>query len=102
LVEYALGTDPRVANPGGLGAVLRAPAMAEGVCELSFRRRPGVSGVVYALEHSADLSTWTAVDSGDCTEEVADCGGGLEEVTWRIGPPPGQPREFYRLRVSAE
>ncbi|HQF39355.1 MAG TPA: DNRLRE domain-containing protein [Opitutaceae bacterium] len=102
LIEYALGTDPRTANPGGLGGVLRSPAMAEGLFELSFRRRPGVSGVAYELERSADLSTWATVDAGDITEDAADCGCGLEEVTWRIVPTPGQPRGFYRLRVRAE
>ncbi len=102
LIEYALGTDPRTANPGGLGGVLRSPAMAEGVFELAFRRRPGVSGVAYELESSPDLSTWAPVDAGDITETVVDCGCGLEEVTWRIEPAPGQPRVFYRLRVRAE
>ncbi len=101
LIEYALGTAAKVADSGVLGRVLTGGTTAEGQLEFKFRRRPGVVGVGFQLEHSADLAGWAPLPEGDRTEAVVDCGCGLEEVTWRIGTPVGATRGFYRLSLAA-
>lgn len=102
LIEYALGTDPRTANPGGLGALLNGPVLDSSALAFAFRRRPGTVGVGFALEQSTDLANWSVVPAGGRTEEIVDCGCGLEEVVWRLVPASGQQRGFYRLRLAAE
>ncbi len=101
LFEYALGTEPRVGNPGALGQVLGCATAADGSLEFKFRRRPGTVGVGYRLEHSADLADWATLPEADRTEGILDCGCGLEEVTWRIAAPAGTARGFYRLGLAA-
>ncbi len=99
LFEYALGTDPNEAGSGLAGA-LRCANRGAGEVDLVFRRPTGTSGVTFALERSADLASWEAVPAADLTEAVVEVGGGLEEVAWRVQPPAGTARAFYRLKLE--
>lgn len=99
--EYALGTNPSAAASGLAGALQCATASG-GALELTFCRRTGTTGVGYTLERSFDLAAWTEIPATDRTEAVVADGGGLEDVVWQVQPLAGQPRAFYRLRLTAE
>ena len=102
LFEYALATDPNIAEAGGLAGVLQCAPSTSGAVDLTFGRRAGTTGVGYTLERSLDLATWTVVPATDRTEAVVSAGSGLEDVVWQVQPPAGEPRAFYRLRLTAQ
>jgi hypothetical protein len=102
LFEYALATDPNIADAGGLAGVLHCAPATGGAVDLAFGRRTGTSGVSYTLERSLDLATWTVVPTADRTEAVVPADGGLEDVVWQVQPLAGEPRVFYRLRLTVQ
>jgi hypothetical protein len=58
LLEYAIGTDPMVSNPGS------SLSLGVQAGQYSFERLPWAVDVRYLVEASADLKTWTVVASG--------------------------------------
>lgn len=93
LMEYALGSDPRVAS------VERplAGTLLEGCLALSFRRQPGAADLDYTVEFSFDLVHWT--QDGVWLSTTPNPDGTVTE-TWR-GPSGGAGQSQYaRLRVT--
>jgi hypothetical protein len=86
LLEYALDSSPLLADGSG-GPT--ASANAHGVLSLTFRRAR--ADIVYVVDGSSDLATWSpiATDPGTVGAEVT--------VQDTQGPAP---RRFLRLRVS--
>ncbi|MEY4245304.1 MAG: hypothetical protein RLZZ245_2889, partial [Verrucomicrobiota bacterium] len=88
LMEFAIdGQDPTVANPS-VGSFFGGT--------LSFSKRPGTSGLTYAIEESDDLGR---------TDPWAELGAGSyvnDSSTISYAVPAGQPKIFLRLRVSSE
>jgi autotransporter-associated beta strand protein len=88
LIEYALsGLDPTTSNPpvGGFTANT-----------LSFTKRPGTSGLVYAIQESSDLGAsdlWAEVTGGTYVNN-----GSTISYTFNPGTPS---RQFLRLQVSS-
>jgi autotransporter-associated beta strand protein len=88
LMEFAIaGQDPTVANPS-VGSFIGGT--------LSFAKRPGTSGLIYAIEESDDLGridSWAEVAAGSYVNNSA-------AISYAV--PAGQPKIFLRLRVSSE
>ena len=87
LLEYAIaGQDPTVAN---------AAAGSLSGTTLSYSKRPGTSGLTYAIEDSTDLGV------GDPWQEVPAGPAYVNDgTTISYTMPAGPARNFIRLRVS--
>jgi hypothetical protein len=101
LLKYALGIDPQIA--GFQGHLDHGTTPVTGATHLTLnytRPAPAPIGVIYTVETSGDLATW----SSDGTVEVAssDNGNGSRTITVRDGSsnPPAAMR-FIRLKISA-
>ncbi len=101
LFEYGLGTNPNAAGEGLAGA-LHCEGDGDGTIALMFGRRTGTTGVAYSLERSFDLIAWEIVPEADRTEAVVAGADKMEEVVWQVQAAAGQPRAFYRLRLTAQ
>ncbi|MDP1579307.1 MAG: matrixin family metalloprotease [Candidatus Didemnitutus sp.] len=91
LVEYALGLNPRVANAGAAGSTARTET------EWTFTyTRPAERGdVLYAVEASTDLTTWSTAG----VTHTRTATGATE--TWRASVPVSASGNlFFRLRVT--
>ncbi len=88
LMEFAInGQDPTVANPS-VGSLIGGT--------LSFAKRPGTSGLTYAIEESDDLGRtdpWAEVGAGTYVNDSST-------ISYAVSA--GQSKIFLRLRVSSE
>ncbi|MBK8475953.1 MAG: DNRLRE domain-containing protein [Opitutaceae bacterium] len=100
LFEYSLGTDPNAAGDELAGA-LRCAGAGDDTLDLTFGRRTGATGVAYSLERSYDLASWSVVPAAERSESVV-AAGEMEDVVWQVQAAAGQPRAFYRLRLTAQ
>jgi len=95
LLEYALGTDPNVANASPFRIVGANP---DGTVTLEFQWNPLATGVSWQIHHGSDLTTianWPAVAPGTTTT-VRE--GNIDRITVR--PAMATPdRGFYVLKV---
>jgi hypothetical protein len=95
LVEYALGTDPRVPNGGPVPGIAN-DALGHPRLTLSFTRPIGLPGLTYTVECSSDLTAWEAVTAVEITPSADH-----ETVVARDDQiVSGQTRRFLRLRVQ--
>jgi hypothetical protein len=103
LLEYALGLDPRAADPASAAAPFATTPLVAGAphVALSFSRpvggRPDVD---YTVEISNDLATWRH-GTGEVVEHARTTLGDRETLTLRTVAPlaPGG-RVFLRLRAT--
>lgn len=100
LLEYALGTDPRAANPPGLAAVLQPDELGVERLTVAFTRPAGLFDVSYAVEVAdhPGAASWQ-----ELTEMIAVPGDppDAETVTAMDNlPVDDAPRRFVRLRVT--
>ncbi len=94
LLEFATGTDPRSAEAA---PVLRA-SVRVGQVDLVFDRRAEAAALVYRIEQSIDLGTWTEIW---CSNEHLYGGGTAPLARETVSVSAGAARCFYRLRVTA-
>jgi hypothetical protein len=93
--EYALGTDPRVADQPVLGFAwsldgpVRRPA-------LRFRRPAGALDVTYELLAGGDLTSWPVVST--TAAESSPLAGDVEEVIFRDSADDRGAKRFLKLR----
>jgi hypothetical protein len=93
--EYALGTDPRVADRPVLGFTwsmdgeVRRPA-------LRFRRPVGALDVTYELLAGSDLTSWPVVST--VAAESSPLSGDVEEVVFRDSADDSSAKRFLKLR----
>jgi len=100
LLEYALGRDP-LASDGPATNAGRL-ALADGVYPtLTYTRPRGLTDVSYAVEASADLSTWSRTSS-DVVLVAQTTTANQETLTYRSAQPvaPGG-RRFLRLVIAS-
>ena len=81
LIEYALSLDPKLSDV----SALPQPSLVNGYLTLSFVPNPNAIDLVYTVEGSADLITWSTSD--------------VEKLTLAIPVPPT--RQTYRYRQPA-
>ena len=72
--------------------------------ELSYPRRIGVIGLIYSVEASSDLSTWSSAGSNFQTLSTTPNADGITEtVTVRVLPAiSGTAKMFVRVKVMAQ
>lgn len=94
LQEYLAGTDPQNAA-SALKITQETYDAANGV-QVSF---PSVNGKTYVLEYKNDLSNsaWTALTDGRATAAGTGAVLVLTDMT-----SPGQPKRFYRVRLTGQ
>lgn len=92
LVKYALGLAPRATVASG------SPTVTMNGNEWIYRylRPSGTTDLVYVVEASTDLVTWSAAE---VTQVHVETGGGTETWEGRY-PAAAAPQLFFRLRVS--
>ncbi|MBD5777997.1 hypothetical protein IEN85_00625 [Pelagicoccus sp. NFK12] len=110
LMEYALGTDPRVAD----AEAYRSPAFVlsngelKGV-ELSFPYRSDLGEIIYRVQHSKDLKNWTTAfslnpETGETTQAtgvVSDIDETVRVVIIQIPDLSAiQDANFWRLSIQ--
>lgn len=102
LIEYALGLDARVANPGAAPTVAKVTAGGGQFLALSFSRPVGgAPGATYAVEVSNDLQTWRR-SAADVVLHQTVTNGARETLTYRATTSlTANPRVFLRLAVAA-
>ena len=108
LLELAFGLDPLAADVGGLPVAASETDPADGQPYLTVRYRrlltPGA--LLYGIEVSSDLATWTSTpaDFEELTPAIPTGDGLTETVTVRIRPAlttPGNATRQARIRVTA-
>jgi hypothetical protein len=105
VLEYALGFGPMNGTSTPAGEGLRVSASAEDYPAIRFRRRTGVSDLIYRVQVSTDFVNWndnttvpgTTVEVGPPVA-VED---GMELVTVRSTAPISATRQFLRVWVQA-
>lgn len=105
LIEYALGSDPR--SPAATGVTA---SLSGGALRLSFPRSRYAADLVYTVEASSDLVTWTALATASALGPWQNTGGAqaiaqtvADDATWQVqvtDSAPASPRRFLRLRVG--
>lgn len=99
LLEYALGTLPRDASDGAVNTPTLG--IAAGKLALGYTRPAARDDLVYTVEWSSDLATWSSASAHlDAPVETSTGGGTLVSVAARLALSE-QPRQFLRLRVAA-
>lgn len=93
LLEYALNLDPAVANPG----LPLLPAMVGGYLTISYVPNSAATNLAYAVEASADLVHWSAVN---IETVVVPNPQPANRVTVRYVPASPVNRIFLRLGVT--
>ena len=97
-LEYALNTNPRVANATGLPT---AGQDAGRHLTLTFTRRKDAPQLQYVVEVSSDLQTWHS-GTGYVEQVSAVDQGVTEQVTVRTTAAIGAGRCFMRVRVTPQ
>ena len=100
-VEYALGSDPWVADAYPVG-VTWIGGVTNRLAKLNFRRPVNALDVKYELMATGDLANelWSVV--GDAVLETSPLTNDLESVTLREANPSKASARFYRLRLTFE
>lgn len=98
LLEFALGLDPKASDAADAVTGGMVNLGGQNFLALTFRRRVEREHLVYTVESSPDLASWTP--AGGVEFEVIDEGNGFETVTIRSGTQVGAEAEFLRLAVS--
>ena len=102
ILEYAFGMNPRAADVWLMPSSGQVSVNGANYLTITFRELQGsTSGVVYAVQESTDLSSWSAVDS--VTNLVAGPivqSDGTNLLTVRGNFPLGSGRAFLRLNVT--
>ena len=97
LLEYAQGTDPRVASPAAPLTISRQDRRGGGFFAVGYRRLALAHEVEYSLEMSTDLVGWARVDN-DEGESTVDADGTVS-ATVMVWPPDHSSGQFFRLRI---
>jgi hypothetical protein len=104
IFEYAYGSDP--ASPDyAMGRILEPLASnEEGQCELLFRRNLDATDLMFWIEFSDDLTSWTRMPIADTTTRIVDPDvtgdGSTQLVGVELPYGPGIERQFVRLVVE--
>ena len=99
-MEFALGTDPRVADPSWPPVT----AVDNRRSSFTFTRLKLPSPVSYGLEISSDLATWRAPNAGEVLEQILADDGTAQQVKLTdtvLTGTAGQPRRFLRLKMAS-
>ncbi|MBC8011477.1 MAG: fibronectin type III domain-containing protein [Burkholderiales bacterium] len=101
LLEYALDSDPTLADGGNLPTISTVVDGGQNYLAITFVRLTNpASGITYTPESSADLADWSGVPVQVGT--AVNNNDGTETVVYRDSlPTAGNPKRFIRVRVTA-
>lgn len=94
LIKYALGIDPAIPASG-----MPYAGSSGGFLSLAFNRQKSATDIVYHVEATGDLKSWTEV----WTSATVPYGGGanpFEQVTVPDQSPMGNEPRFMRLKIT--
>lgn len=98
--EYATGNDPNLPNAASVltrGLVTVAP---EGFLTITYQQGLEATDVLFEIQESPDLESWTTIPSSVLVEEVIDPVTQTKKVTRRLPDPISQDtRKFLRIRM---
>ena len=98
LLEYALGGQPLLADPSRLS--LEARILSDHLQVRFPRRLAGTHELVYSVETSADLLTWTAQGTSEVAVET-DTTPGFETAVYQSDHPvSSRSPQYLRLKAS--
>lgn len=99
LMAYALHLDP---HHSVRPSELPSGVFNETASGLQFRRRSGDAGILYQLERSLDLESWTLLADAAQEGDATAFGDGVEMVTLLESSQADGPQAYLRLRVKLE
>ena len=108
LLEYAYHTAPTATTSAGdLPKVQIVNVSSQDYIAYQFRRSDTASNLVYSIETSSDLSTWTTLWSSNSADNTylyshTDNGDGSANYVIRHNQSIGSDKQFLRLRVDVE
>lgn len=98
LLAYAMNLDPHaLINGSHLPSGIYNTASEVG---LRFRRRAGSEDLVYRLEHSTDLQSWSVIEDAIEPDTPVDLGDGAERVTLVLPPGVSGAQAYLRLHIE--
>jgi hypothetical protein len=98
LLEYAFGSNPRLADAAGLPTVSFSSHQGESRLAISFRRRIGAGDLAVIAQFAPDLEQWIDAEPWQVTAVEADTDGVVEQVTVIDAVPLDQAgRRFARI-----
>jgi alpha-tubulin suppressor-like RCC1 family protein len=100
LMEYALGLDPTKPDAEGVGALRDAASLA-GDQEMAFARPGYTADVIYEIQESSDLITWTTIGLGRAGSPMIDAtdSGRVRELI--MSPTAKEVAATFRFRGTA-
>ena len=105
--EFAFGLNPLAFDTAGVPTVTAEVKPADGKTYLTvtYRRRTDAPSLIYEIQTTANLTTWTTSGADIEPVSVQPAGNNLEVVKVRIQPPFGSlgtPVKFVRVRVRTQ
>ena len=99
LIEYALGTDPKVHSGAPLSVT---SGVGDSSTSVSYQRRQSISGAELTLQESSDLDSWAPIFAGDWQIEESSVGGEAGLVQLKLTPKNATVSavKFLRIAVS--
>ena len=103
LLEYILGTNPNAPGTPSMSAVL-APLTVNSVLgtyfTFTFTHAPATDDVIWRVEMSTDLTTWSASPTGAQRVSMVVNGDGSVTEVWRSAAPVSGTKYFARIYAS--
>ncbi len=100
LLEFALGGEPKTANPQIQPTSAVSDFSGTDSLEFSYLRRTPASGLLYVPETSSDLKTWNDDPAQFTPLGTTPVGAGFETVRLRVSTPVGTEPSFIRLKFT--
>lgn len=97
-MEYAWGTNPKVANGPSPRLPVVVPGSEEGSITFRFTTDADLLDLSYVVQTSVDLNEWENVDSSELVE--VETNGSLVTYELEIPAPLADPSKFYRVQVD--
>ncbi len=99
--EYAMGTDPAIANelPETMGGLVSFDS--KGYLSITYQQNLNATDVTFEIQTSLDLETWTEVTDLELVSEETNEGEQTRRVTERLAEPVSSDEQrFLRVRMT--
>ncbi|MFT5413026.1 MAG: hypothetical protein ACI9NC_005778, partial [Verrucomicrobiales bacterium] len=93
LLEHATGSSDQIPTPKSR---LSGFSVNADILTVALRRNLAADDIVWSLEQSTDLNTWTQIDTE--FEDAGDYGDGTGSIEFKLSLPDA-PRYFWRARI---
>jgi len=101
LAEYATGNDPNIVNLSPVSTQGLVTVDSNGYLSITYQQGIDVADVIFEIQESNDLETWTTVPAPVLIGEVENPATQTKLVTVRLPDPVSlEARNFVRVRMS--